>query len=123
MDLAAIIPYFILLSIQLSDKQPNISANAVITSLRLVRMLRVLRAVELYFIFKQPKSMDAFNSIMKGSLIDLVTMFMIFTLFAFLFGAVTFFAESKANDMFNSIPIATYWGIITISTKKCIHIR
>jgi hypothetical protein len=115
-DLAVIVCYFILLSIQLSDKQLNINASAIITNLRLARMLRLLRVLKMYFIFKEPKSIHAINSIMRGSLIDLVIMFIVLTLFAFYFGAIIFFVESTANNMFDSIPIAIYWGIMTITT-------
>jgi hypothetical protein len=115
-DLAAIIPYFISLGIQLNDKQLNSDTTAVTTTLRISRVLRLFRALKLYFIFKEPKSMRAFASIMNGSLVDLVVMLIILTLFAFLFGAVTFFAEYEANTMFDSIPMAIYWGIMTVTT-------
>jgi voltage-gated potassium channel len=114
--LAAIIPYFISLGIQSSDKQLNANANAVNTNVRVARVLRLFRALKLYFIFKEPKSMHAFKSIMKASLVDLAIMVIILTLFASLFGSATFYAEYQANSMFDSIPIGIYWGIMTITT-------
>jgi hypothetical protein len=115
-DLAAIIPYFILLGIRLNDNQLNSNATAVITTLRIARVLRPFRALKLYFIFKQHKSMHAFKSIMKGSLVNIAVMFMTLTLFAFLFGSATFFVEYETNSTFDSIPLAIYWGMMTITT-------
>ena len=44
-------------------------------------------------------------------------MVVVLTLMAFLFGSALFFAEQDTNGtVFDSIPKATYWGIITIAS-------
>jgi hypothetical protein len=47
---------------------------------------------------------------------DFSVMIVILTIIAFLFGAAVYFAEQDTNgNVFDSIPKATYWGIITIT--------
>jgi hypothetical protein len=73
--------------------------------------------LKIYLIFKQFKSLRVLSSTLKESFIDFIIMIIILTLTAFLFGAATYFAEQDTNgQVFDSIPKATYWGIITIAT-------
>ena len=119
-DLAAIVPYFVLIGLSLTNNEENFNGGSFI-GLRLLRSLRFLRIFKIHLIFKQFKSLRVLSSTLKESFVDFLIMMVILTLLAFLFGAATYFAEQDINDtVFDSIPRATYWGIITITTVGCV---
>ncbi len=114
-DLSAIVPYYVFLSIQLANRDIGLDTNAILC-LRILRILRFSRIFKIYLVFKRLKSLRILSATLKESLIDFAVMITILTLLAFLFGAATYFAEQEVNgDVFDSIPKATYWGIITIT--------
>jgi hypothetical protein len=115
-DLGAIVPYFVFLFLELFKKRTDLNEST-ITGLRIFRLLRFVRVFRMYLIFKQLKSLRVLTATLKESFMDFVIMIVILTLMGFLFGAATYFAEKHTNgEMFNSIPTATYWGILTITT-------
>ncbi|CAF1215415.1 unnamed protein product [Rotaria sp. Silwood1] len=82
-----------------------------------MRAIRLLRILKLYLVFKQLKVLRALSTTLKESLIDFTGTLFGLVVVAFLFGAAAYVAETQANpEMFDSIPKATYWGIITITT-------
>ncbi|CAF3255488.1 unnamed protein product, partial [Rotaria sp. Silwood2] len=115
-DLSTIIPYFIFLGIDLHHKELELNGS-LITVLRVLRILRFLRLMKIYLIFNQLKSLRVLSSTLKESFTDFIILIIILTLLAFMFGTATYFAEETSNgQVFDSIPKATYWGIITITT-------
>jgi len=53
---------------------------------------------------------------LKESIPDFIIILTFLSLSGFLFGAAFYFAENGLNqDMFDSIPKATYYGIMTIT--------
>lgn len=115
-DLCAIIPYFVFLGLELHRKDTSLNAS-LLTSLRVFRILRFLRVVKIYLIFSRLKSLRVLSSTLKESFTDFIIMIIILTLSGFVFGTATYFAEESENgQVFDSIPKATYWGIITITT-------
>ena len=116
MDLGAIVPYFLVLGLGLTSQEINFSGSSFVI-LRLLRAMRFLRIFKIYLIFKQLKSLRVLSSTLRESFVDFIIIITILTLIAFLFGAATYFAEQSANgDVFDSIPKATYWAILTITT-------
>lgn len=114
-DLAAIIPYFVILAIQLIDQQVNLDGNTILV-IRLLRVLRFARIFKLYVVFRKLKALRVLTATIKESMMDFIVIIAILTLIAFLFGTVAYFAEQGENgNTFDSIPKATYWGIITIT--------
>ncbi|CAF3721442.1 unnamed protein product [Rotaria sp. Silwood1] len=123
LDLCAIVPYFIFLGLELYHYQIELHGSLV-TGLRVLRILRFLRLVKLYLIFNQLKSLRVLSSTLKESFTEFIIMMIILTLLAFMFGAATYFAEENTNgQVFDSIPKATYWGIITITTTGILLIK
>ncbi|CAF1389558.1 unnamed protein product [Rotaria magnacalcarata] len=115
-DLSAIIPYFVILGLELSHQKSEVDAS-LISGLRVFRILRFLRLIKIYLIFTQLKSFRVLSATLKESFLDFIIFIIILALLAFLFGTGTYFAEESSNgQMFDSIPKATYWGIITITT-------
>ena len=115
-DLAAILPFYITLGIHLVGQKYDISTSTY-AGLQILRMLRFARVLKFYRVCKSVKSLRVLASTMKESVPDFLIMIAILTLLAFLFGAGVYFAEHSSNgDIFDSIPKATYWGIITITS-------
>ena len=115
-DLGAIVPHFVILALALSNREIDLNGGAVV-GLRLLRSLRFLRLVKIHLLFKQLKSLRVLSATLKESFVDFLIMIVILTFIAFLFGAATYYAEESVNgSVFDSIPKATYWGIITITT-------
>jgi hypothetical protein len=115
-DVLAILPYYISVSIHLAGRQNEINASTYI-GLHLLRILRFVRVFKFYRVFKCVKSLRVLASTLKQSIPDLFIMIIILTLLSFLFGAAAYFAENESNGQaFDSIFKATYWGIITITS-------
>ncbi len=90
--------------------------SSVYLVLRLLRIIRFIRIFKLYRIFKSIKSLRVLASTLKESLPDFIIILTFLSLSGFLFGAAFYFTENGMNeDMFDSIPKATYYGIMTIT--------
>ena len=114
-DLGATAPYYVFLAIQLARDGSPLDTGA-ITGIRLLRVLRFIRIFKIYLVFKRLKSLRVLSATIRESMVDFLVMICILTLLAFLFGAATYFAEQATNgDVFDSIPRAIYWGIITLT--------
>jgi hypothetical protein len=75
-----------------------------------------MRVFKLYRIFQHVKSLRVLASTLKESIPDFIILFSFLTLSGFLFGAAIYFAESNVNaQVYDSIPKATYYGIITLT--------
>ncbi|CAF1285463.1 unnamed protein product [Adineta ricciae] len=115
-DLAAIIPYFVFLGLAVAHKTSDLNGNSLV-GLRLLRILRFLRVFKFYLVFRQLKSLRVLSSTLKESFVDFVILIVILTLVGFLFGSAVYFVEQEENgQVFDSIPKAIFWGIITITT-------
>ncbi|CAF1395527.1 unnamed protein product [Rotaria sordida] len=114
-DIVAVVPYFIALGIYLADQYRSINTSTA-DSLRFLRILRFARVLKFYRVFKNIKSLRAFGSTIRESIVDFLFLISILTLLSFLFGAAVYFAENDVNgQIFDSVLKATYWGIITIT--------
>jgi hypothetical protein len=75
-----------------------------------------MRVFKLYRIFQQVKSLRVLASTLKESIPDFIILLSFLTLSGFLFGAGIYFAENDVNaHVYDSIPKATYFGIITLT--------
>lgn len=85
--------------------------------LRLLRIFRFLRVFKLYRIFKYVKSLRVLSSTLQESIPDFIILFSFLTVSSFLLGAAIYFAENDVNNkVFDSIPKATYFVIITLTS-------
>jgi hypothetical protein len=115
-DLLAIVPFYITIVIRLIGRQNEITTSTYL-GIRLLRIIRCIRVLKFYRVFRNVKSLRVLITTMKQSLPDFFIMFTILTLSAFLFGSAAYFAENDTNGQaFDSIPKATYWGIMTITS-------
>ncbi|CAF0834952.1 unnamed protein product [Adineta ricciae] len=114
-DILAIVPFYIRLIIILVRLHYKTDSNVYLV-LRLLRMIRFIRIFKLYRVFKSSKSLRVLASTLKESLPDFIIILTFLSLSGFLFGAAFYFTENAMNqDMFDSIPKATYYGIMTIT--------
>jgi len=85
--------------------------------LNILRLFRFIRIFKLYRNFQHVKSLHVLACTMKESIPDFLILLSILTSCGFIFGAAIFFAENQTNGRaFDSIPTATYYGIITITS-------
>ncbi|CAF4342568.1 unnamed protein product [Rotaria sp. Silwood2] len=112
----AIVPYFVDLGFLLHDAYIYINQDGSVRT-NVLRAIRLLRILKLYLVLKHLKTMRVLSITLKESLIDFVGALSGLIFLAFLFGAAAYVVESEKNsEMFDSIPKATYWGVITITT-------
>ncbi len=110
-----LVPYYITLIINLLGFYKEISPKTYFC-LSLLRIFRFIRVFKLYRIFKSIKSLRVLASTLKAALPDFLILLSFLTLSGFLFGAAIYYAENDLNEnVFDSIPKATYYGIITLT--------
>lgn len=115
-DLTSMIPYYILLSVQLADQQIDLNQTIFIL-LRVLRFFRFFRIFQIYLIFEQLKSLRVLGATIKEAYVDFLIMVMIITVVACLFGAAAYYTERSVNiQSFDSIPVSTYWAMVTITS-------
>ncbi|CAF4074639.1 unnamed protein product [Rotaria sordida] len=115
-DIISVIPFYFHIIINLVNQlgDHNIS---IYNSLALLRILRCARIFKFYRIFKNIKTIRVLAVAVKESMPDFLVLAFTLTLIAFLFGAAIYLVEStNENSAFDSIPKATYWGIVTITS-------
>ncbi|CAF1585905.1 unnamed protein product [Rotaria sp. Silwood1] len=115
-DIVAVIPFYINLILNLVDQLGN-QNTSIYNSLALLRVLRCARIFKFYRVFKNIKTIRVLAVTVKESMPDFLVLAVTLTLMAFLFGAAVYLIEStNENSVFDSIPKATYWGIVTITS-------
>ena len=115
-DVAAIVPFYVGIALFFVNRGSNSHSEAQ-AALQLLRILRFARVFKLYRMFRNVKSIRVLAITFKESLVDFIILVVILTLLALLFGAFVFYVENDISmSPFNSIPTATYWGIVTITT-------
>ena len=115
-DLLAVVPFYVTFGIRIAGRQNQINTNTY-AGLRLLRILRLARVFKFYRVCKSIKSLRVLMTAIKQSLVDFLVMITMLTLLAFLYGSAAYFAENDSNgEAFDSIPKATYWGIMTITS-------
>ena len=103
-DLLSILPVF--LSIVFVDSHSLI----IIRSVRLLRIFRVLKLVNLIL-----ESMTLWRAIKKSQ--AKITVFLLFlVVHVLIFGSVMYLVEHNVNSGFENIPQSIYWAIVTLTT-------
>ena len=85
--------------------------------LNVLRIFRFIRIFKLYRKFRHVKSLRVLICTLKESIPDFLILLSFLTFSGFLCGAALYFAEINIHDTaFESIPKATYYGIITLTS-------
>ncbi|CAF3778645.1 unnamed protein product [Rotaria magnacalcarata] len=115
-DFLALVADYISLTIFLLRNHETLCMLAIYSQLNILRMLRLIRVIKLYRIFQHFKTLRVLGSTLKESIPDFIILLSFLSLSGFLFGAAIYFAEHDKNRLvFDSIPTATYYGIITLT--------
>ncbi|CAF3672877.1 unnamed protein product [Rotaria sp. Silwood1] len=115
-DIIAVVPFYITNTINLVNQLGYENIN-IYNSFALLRVLRCARIFKFYRVFKNIKTIRVLAVTVKESMLDFLILAITLTLMAFLFGAAVHLIEStNGNSNFDSIPKATYWGIVTITS-------
>lgn len=110
-----LVPYYITLVINLLGFYKELSPKTYF-GLSVLRIFRFMRVFKLYRIFQHVKSLRVLGSTLKESIPDFIILLSFLTLSGFLIGSGIYFAENDVNEQaFDSIPKATYYGIITLT--------
>ena len=115
-DVLAVVPFYVTVGLHFTGHQDDTRTNTY-TGLQLLRILRFTRIFKFYRIFKSVKAIRVLALTLKEALPDFCILIAILTSLALLFGAAVYFAETTdSTTKFDSIPVAIYWGIITITS-------
>ncbi|CAF3693288.1 unnamed protein product [Rotaria sp. Silwood1] len=83
----------------------------------LLRVLRCARIFKFYRVFKNIKTMRVLVVTVNESMPDFLVLAVTLMLMAFLFGTAVYLIEgTNDNSALDSIPKATYWGIVTLTS-------
>ncbi|CAF0834078.1 unnamed protein product [Adineta ricciae] len=114
-DFLAIVPFYITLTINLLGFHREISPQTYFF-ISLLRIFRFMRIFKLYRMFQHVKSLRVLMCTLKESIPDFLILLSFLTISGFLFGAAIYFAENDVNEVvYDSIPKAIYFGIITLT--------
>ena len=107
-DIIAVVPYFIALSISNED----------VSSFGFMRIIRLFRVFRLFTsIGKQSKMLQKLGLILQASLSDFKTLIICFNMVVVIGGSIVYFLEAGSRgNMFTDIPTSVYWATVTITT-------
>ena len=105
-DLLAILPYFITLSVKAENTTP-------LSVLRVVRLVRVFRIFKLS---RHSLGLRILGHTLRASISELGMLIFFLCLGVILFSSAIFYAEQGVNDQFESIPDAFWYSLVTMTT-------
>lgn len=106
-DIIAVIPYFIILCIDVTK----------LTSLGFLRILRFLRVLRLFRLSKHSARIKIVGAILAESVKDLRLFFVCLMIIAVFSGSLMYYIENTAeNSPFTSIPESMWWALQTVVT-------
>ena len=104
-ELAAILPYFVVLTI-------DVRKISTLSFLRIIRIIRVLRLLRLS---KQSTKVAATIKFLAESTKDMLTLVTCYLITAIVFGSIQYYSEAGVQDtLFTSIPESVWWALQTI---------
>ncbi|XP_067446323.1 shaker-related potassium channel tsha2-like [Thunnus thynnus] len=113
-DVVAIAPYFITLSLDLAEHQGSSQQAASLAILRVIRLVRVFRIFKLS---RHSKGLQILGQTLHASLRELGLLIFFLIIGVVLFSSSVYFAEADDPDSgFSSIPDAFWWAVVTMTT-------
>ncbi|XP_028305829.1 potassium voltage-gated channel subfamily A member 1-like isoform X2 [Gouania willdenowi] len=111
-DLLAIVPYFITLSLELVQHRG--SGHQTASILRAIRLIRVFRVFKLS---RHSRGLRTLGETIKASMKELCLLIFFLFIGVILFSSAVYFAEAdQPESYFSSIPDAFWWAVITMTT-------
>ncbi|KAM9808296.1 shaker-related potassium channel tsha2-like [Neosynchiropus ocellatus] len=113
-DVVAIAPYFITLSLDLAEHQGSSQQAASLAILRVIRLVRVFRIFKLS---RHSKGLQILGQTLHASLRELGLLIFFLIIGVVLFSSSVYFAEAEdPESKFTSIPDAFWWAVVTMTT-------
>lgn len=113
-DVVAIAPYFITLSMDLAEHQGSSQQAASLAILRVIRLVRVFRIFKLS---RHSKGLQILGQTLHASLRELGLLIFFLIIGVVLFSSSVYFAEAEDPETkFISIPDAFWWAVVTMTT-------
>lgn len=113
-DVVAIAPYFITLSLDLAEHQGSSQQAASLAVLRVIRLVRVFRIFKLS---RHSKGLQILGQTLHASLRELGLLIFFLIIGVVLFSSSVYFAEAEEPEsVFSSIPEAFWWAVVTMTT-------
>ncbi|KAI1883816.1 hypothetical protein AGOR_G00235900 [Albula goreensis] len=113
-DIVAIFPYFITLSLELAQHQGNGQQAMSLAILRVIRLVRVFRIFKLS---RHSKGLQILGKTLQASLRELGLLIFFLFIGVILFSSAVYFAETDDPDTgFSSIPDAFWWAVVSMTT-------
>ncbi|XP_037551759.1 potassium voltage-gated channel subfamily A member 2-like [Nematolebias whitei] len=113
-DIVAIMPYFITLSLELAEHQGNGQQAMSLAILRVIRLVRVFRIFKLS---RHSKGLQILGQTLKASMRELGLLIFFLFIGVILFSSAVYFAETDDPDSgFSSIPDAFWWAVVSMTT-------
>ncbi|KAL3853493.1 hypothetical protein ACJMK2_017029 [Sinanodonta woodiana] len=111
-DLAAIVPFFIMLSMSLANHTCLASERS-----GLLQVVRVLRVIRIFKLAKHSQGLKILGKTLQLSMSELNTFLIFFAIGVVIFSTMIYFAEKgESQSFFSSIPDAFWWAVITMTT-------
>lgn len=124
-DLFAILPFYLELFLSLLSAYGNaahlgnFSRSFVV--IRVLRILRIFRVLRVFKLARYSTGLKCIGETLKRSYKELSLLLLFIALTNILFSTVIYFLESEEpNTQFTSIPAASWWCIITMTTVGCV---
>ncbi|KAK3608323.1 hypothetical protein CHS0354_030773 [Potamilus streckersoni] len=111
-DLAAIVPYFVIFGMSLTN-QTCLASN----KSGLLQVVRVLRVVRIFKLAKHSQGLKILGKTLQLSISELNTFLIFFAIGVVVFSTMVYFADKgESESYFTSIPDAFWWAVITMTT-------
>ncbi|XP_026094123.1 shaker-related potassium channel tsha2-like [Carassius auratus] len=113
-DIVAILPYFITLSLDLSEVESNSQQT---TSLAILRVIRLVRVFRIFKLSRHSKGLQILGQTLRASMRELGLLIFFLIIGIILFSSAVYFAEvDDLESSFTSIPDAFWWAVVSMTT-------
>ncbi|XP_014668008.1 PREDICTED: shaker-related potassium channel tsha2-like [Priapulus caudatus] len=112
-DLTAIIPYFISLTVAFAERSGDMGGM----SLAVLRVLRLVRVFRIFKLSRHYKGLQVIGQTLRASIPELGLLIFFLIIGMILFASAVYFAElDNKKTHFTSIPAAFWWVVVTMTT-------
>ncbi|XP_068163042.1 potassium voltage-gated channel subfamily A member 3-like [Antennarius striatus] len=114
-DLVAIVPFFIMLGLELAEPHRDTGGQA--ASLAILRVIRLVRVFRIFKLSRHSKGLQILGQTLKASMRELGLLIFFLFIGVILFSSAVYFAEAdEPESAFTSIPESFWWAVVTMTT-------